>query len=119
MDPTYIKKIQQWVQYDNLVTKSKEDIKEVLEKRKELEDDIVNYIEQNKIDHLTVNISDGTIKFSRRNTTQSLTQKSVKTALDKYNKEHNSKIDVDAILNYIKDALESKSKVVMVRDIKS
>jgi hypothetical protein len=118
MDIEYVKKIQKWVEYDNILTKHKTEMKDVVEKKKELEENILKYVEDNKYDKLTINISDGNIKFSKRNVTQPLSMKTLKIILDKYNSEHQS-LDVPEILKYIDDSLEVKKKILMSREISS
>ena len=115
MDIVYIKKIQEWVELDNKVLKFKEDVKEPIEKKKELEEEILTYVEDNKYDKLTLNISDGNIKFSKRNTTQPLSMKTLKNIFEKYNNEGGS-LDIGIIMKYISDSLETKQKVYLTRD---
>jgi hypothetical protein len=38
MDIAYVQKIKKWVEYDNIITKHKDDVKEVVEKKKDIED---------------------------------------------------------------------------------
>lgn len=116
MDVGYIKKIQQWVQYDNIILKNKEDIKEIIDKKKELEDEILDYVEKNKYDKLTLNITDGNIKFSKRNVTQPLSMKTLRSIFEKYNNEGGD-LDITEIMKYISESLETKQKIHMQRDI--
>ena len=116
MDIGYIKKIQDWVQYDNRILKNKEDMKDVIDKKKELEEDILEYIEKNKYDKLTVNITDGNIKFSKRNTTQPLSMKTLRTIFEKYNNKGGD-LDITEIMKFISESLETKQKIHMQRDI--
>lgn len=118
MDFEYIKKIQTWVEYDNKLIKNKEQIQGVVEKKKELEEDILKYVEENKYDKLTLNISDGNIKFSKRNVTQPLSMKTLKTILEKYVDEKSSSVKVNEILEFVSTNLETKQKVHMQRDFK-
>jgi len=115
MDPTYVTKVQEWVVCDNILTKNKEEMKSVQDKKKELEDDILSYIEDNKYDKLVINISDGAIKFGKRNVMQSLSMKLVRQILSTY---EDGALDVDRIMKHIEDSLESKPKSVMKREIK-
>lgn len=116
MDIEYVKKIQKWVEYDNILTKHKEDIKNVVESKKELEESIIQYVEDNKYDKLVINISDGNIKFSKRNVTQPLSMKTVRGILEKYSKEREA-INVADICTFIDESLDVRSKVIMNRDI--
>ena len=118
MDIEYIRKVQDWVECDNKILKSKDSIKEIVEKKKKLEEEIIQYVEDNKYDKLTLNITDGNIKFSKRNTTQPLSMKVLRTLLEKYSTSEEN-IDVVAIMKYISESLETKQKVHMSREIKS
>lgn len=115
MDPTYVAKVQEWVVCDNILTKNKEELKKVQDKKKELEEEILTYIEDNKYDKLVINISDGVIKFGKRNITQPLSMKLLRTMLGTY---ENGALDVDSIMKHIEDSLESKPKSIMKREIK-
>ena len=118
MDTEYVKKIQKWVEYDNVITKYKNDMKDYVDKKKELEDSILEYVEQNKYDKLTVNISDGNIKFSKRNTTQPLSMKTLRHILEKYATDSKKSIDTNQLLDFIQESLETKTKIHMTREIK-
>ena len=116
MDPTYVTKVQEWVVCDNLLAKNKEDMKDVFEKKKNLEESIIKYVEENKYDKLVINITDGAIKFGKRNITQSLSMKTLRAMLESYKGAH---LDVEDLMKHIEDSLESKPKVVMKREIKN
>jgi hypothetical protein len=118
MDLTYVKKVQEWVELDNKVLKNKEQIKDVVEKKKCLEDDIIHYIEESKFDNLNLSISDGNIRFSKKTSTQPLSIKTLKVLLDKYQAEHKTSVNVDEICDYIVANLEKKTTMFMKRDIK-
>lgn len=115
MDIEYVKKIQEWVDCDNQLLKHKDSIKNVVERKKDLEDDILRYVEDNKYDRLTINITDGNIKFSKRNTTQPLTMKLLRSLLETYSGSH---IDVDNVMQHVSTGLQVKQKVCMQRDFK-
>ena len=118
MDFAYVKKIQEWVQLDNKLLRSKDETKEILERKKDLEDEILDYVEKNNFDNLNLSISDGCIKFQKRATTQHLSSKVLKTILNKYAKEKKINIDVDDICNYINENLDKKTSIFMKREIK-
>ena len=126
MDETYIKKIQEWVKLDNQIMKTKDEIKEFTEKKKsdiedlipkakELEDDILEYVTSKKLEKLTVNISDGKIKFQRKNTLPSLSMKTVNTLLDSYTK--STKIDTKQLYQYIQENAPRNESISIKRDI--
>lgn len=118
MEAAYLQKIQSWVEMDNKVIRNKQSIHEVLEQKKELEEEILEYIEKNKFDKFTLNISDGNIKFSKRNVTQPLSIKTLRSALEKYSVEKHD-IDVAEIMDFVTENMEVKAKYFMKRDIKS
>jgi hypothetical protein len=118
MDITYVKKVQEWVELDNKILKNKDEIKDTVEKKKDLEDDILQYIEENKFDNLSLSISDGNIKFAKKTNTQPLSIKTIKTILEKYKFEKNVALDADDICAFVSSNLEKKSSVFMKRDIK-
>ena len=115
MDLEYIKKVKEWVEIDNNIIRqqdlvkhhieslnqNKELISPLIDKKKIIEDDIVDYISKNKFEKLTVNISDG----------------SLKSILDKYSEE-NTDVDTGHIYNFISENIEKKTNYFMKRDIK-
>ena len=115
MDPEHIRKIKQWVEYDNALIQYKHDIKDTSERKKELEESITKYIESQKLDKLVVNITDGCIKFGRRNVTQPLSMKTLRSILQSYAMQHQS-IDVDEIIKFVGESLEVKLKTTMTRE---
>jgi hypothetical protein len=118
MDITYVKKVQEWVELDNKIVRNKDEMKETIEKKKDLEDDILQYIEENKFDNLSLSISDGNIKFAKKTNTQPLSIKTIKTLLEKYKVEKNITLDIDDVCTFISSNLEKKSSTFMKRDIK-
>jgi hypothetical protein len=132
MDTEYITKVKKWVDYDNqilrtqekvkvhidAVEKNKEEIKPITEKKKEIEDEIVNYIESNKLEKLTVNITDGTIKFGKKTSQQPITLKLLKFLLDKYSEEEDSNLDITKLYEFIADSLDKKTSFFMKREVK-
>jgi hypothetical protein len=117
MDQEYVQKVQEWVILDNKLLKNKEQIQSDSEKKRELETDILDYITKNKLDNLSLTISDGKIKFSKRVTTQSLSMKTLKDLLEQYFTEKNSITDVNTVINYISSKLEKKTQVIMKREL--
>lgn len=118
MDPEYMRKVQEWVELDNKILRNKEQMKDVLERKKDCESSIIEYIDKNKHNQLVINISDGVIKFGSRTTTQSISLRFLKAVLQKYSSEKGN-IDEDAVYKYIVDNLEKKSCTVMTRDFKN
>ncbi len=118
MELPYVKRIQEWVEIDNLILKNKEQIQEKVDRKKQLEEEILEYVEENKLDNLCLNSSDGTIKFSKRNTTQPLSMKVLKQLFEKYNTDKNKNINVNELCDFISSNLEKKNQVFLKREIK-
>lgn len=123
MDVEYIKKIQEWIQLDNRTIDIKNTIKtlqtdnkDIFDKRDEVEKEIVEYIENNKMDMITINTNDGNIKFSKRNTTQPLSLKLFRSVLENYKKEC-PLVDTDDIYKYVVSNMESKTKISIKRTL--
>lgn len=120
MEATYIDKVKEWVELDTKAVELKTSMNELNEKKKELEEDIIDYVEKNQLENVTLNISDGRLKFPKTTVKQSLSMKYIKTTIGKYNEENASspQIDVDALCQYIVDNLETSTKVTIKRMIR-
>lgn len=134
MEVAYINKIQKWVELDNVIlrtqesvkphqealNKNKEEVANLVEEKKKIEDDVLEYINKNKMDKLTINISDGTIKFGKKTTQQNLTLKTLKSLFDKYSETEQAGggVDTNKLYDYIVDNLEKKTTLFMKRDLK-
>ena len=117
MDPTYVNKIQEWVRLDNQLLRAKEESAECVDKKRELEDEIIKFVTEKKLENLTINISDGAIKFPTTNTKAPLNIKTLKGLLEKYSQEV-AFVNTNELLKFINDNLETKSKVSIRRDLK-
>lgn len=113
MEPQYIKKVQEWVECDNKILKHKQEMKVHQEKKQLLEDDILEYIEAKGLSNIKLAISDGNIKFSKRNTTQPLSMKILRTALESFPEP----VNAEAFIAHVAGLLETKQKVSMSRHL--
>lgn len=130
MEPQYIAKIQEWVKLDNKIIEIenkvqplKDSIKNILDENKtiydkkcEVEKDIIEYIHENKMDKVTINTSDGNIKFAKRTNTQSLSMKLLRSIMKGY-EEENPDVQAEDIMNYIMNKLEKRSMLSIKRQI--
>jgi hypothetical protein len=119
MDPSYSRKIQEWVRCDNQLLRVKEETANYLEKKKELETEIVDYVQGNGMKNLTINISDGVIKFATTNSKAPLSRKTLKSSLESYSSTVKKLDDIDAIINYVYDNIETNTKTFIKRDVKN
>lgn len=118
MDTDYIRRVQEWVALDNKILKNKEDFKEAVERKKQLEDEIIKYVEDNKFDSLTLAITGGNVQFAKKTSTQSLTMKLIRNLLEQYADEKEENVDVEDICDFITSKLEKKSQVYMKRSMR-
>lgn len=118
MDPKYIQKVQEWIKYDNVLQRIKQETTDAANKKKEVEEEILTYVQENNLQSLNINVSDGSIKFSTVNSKSPLTMKTLKSLLEKYSTEKKVVINIDEIVKFINDNMESKAKSFIKRDIK-
>lgn len=117
MDLDCVEKVQKWVEFDNTILKNKEHISSVIENKKILEEEILNYVESNDMNSITISVTDGNIKFPKVTSTQSLNNKNLKILIHKYNTENEANIPVDDLVNFIYKNLEKKSSIGIKRTI--
>ena len=63
--------IKSWVQIDNQVKMLQEKVKELRDKKSDIEFQIYNYAEDNNLQNAVIEISDGKLKFSESKSTRS------------------------------------------------
>ena len=103
--------IKAWVEIDNELKVLNTRARELREERKDIQEEIMEYVETNKLSNATVNISDGQLKFANVRQQSALTYTHVKNCLmDCIQDEEN----VKKIMKYIKQ----KREVKYVPDIK-
>jgi len=97
--------IKSWVQIDNQVKMLQEKVKELRDKKNDMEFQIYNYAEDNNLQNAVIEISDGKLKFSETKTTSPLSLKYVEKCLHEIVSDENV---VKQIMNYIKEHRETK-----------
>jgi hypothetical protein len=97
--------IQQWVLLDNQIKIYNEKVKELRDKRDNIEGKLTQYALINNLTNSTIKTSDGKVKFVNTKTTSPLTFKYLEKSLGEIIK--NSE-QVTAILNHIKNNREHK-----------
>lgn len=117
MDNQYVEKMKEWIEMDNVYSALRQQMNELNEKKKELEDDILKYIEENNFEKVVVTVSDGTLKFPKRSQQQAISLKFLKTNLTKYNDEKES-INVEEVFKFLTSNLETKTKLSIKRDVR-
>lgn len=117
MDNQYVEKMKEWIEMDNVYAALRQQMNELNDKKKELEDDILKYIEENNLEKVVVTVSDGTLKFPKRSQQQAISLKFLKTNLAKYNDEKES-INVEEVFKFLISNLETKTKLSIKRDVR-
>lgn len=111
MSTEFTNMIKEWVTIDNELRELSLKSKSLREKKNNLNNNVINYIETNNLDNAIIKISDGTLKFNYTNISQPLTFKYINECL---NDIINDKNQVESIINYIKN----KRNVKSIMDIK-
>jgi len=102
---SFEKQVQDWVNVDNQIKTLGNKMKELKEIKNNNEISILKYIETNKLNKATINISDGILKFADTKQVAPLTLKYVKECLEKCIKNTEQ---VDYVMNIIKESREVK-----------
>jgi hypothetical protein len=130
MDSDTVDKLRRWVELDNKILRNKQEMATVVEEKKEVEDTILDYVETQNLENITVSITDGTIKFAKRTTTQALTLKTLRLLLDRFVEDedkdtttHDAASDknqrdlLDRVYEFVSSHLTKKTTHVMSRSI--
>jgi seryl-tRNA synthetase len=97
--------IQKWVQLDNQVRQLNDQIKELREKRNNLEENIITYASSNNLSNTAIQISDGRLKFTNTRTPEPLTLKYLEKTLGEVIKNESQ---VKLIMDHIRNKREIK-----------
>lgn len=98
-------KIQQWVSLDNQLKIYNEKIRELREKKNELEEGLIEHAQQNNITNSLIQISDGKLKFISSRVQCPLTFKYLEKSLGTIIKDENQ---VKRIIHHVKEQREIK-----------
>ena len=63
MSDIFKKNIKDWIHLDNELKLLNEQVKELRNKRNDIHNDIIRYVETNKLGNSTIELSDGLLKF--------------------------------------------------------
>lgn len=97
--------IKEWVSIDSKIKQHNEELRELRQQRNDLTQRVYDHVNNNNLNHATVQISDGKLKFQSVKVTQPITLKFIKQCLNDCipNEEH-----VNTIMDHIKNSRESK-----------
>jgi len=102
---SFEQKIQQWVSVDNQIRVLNEKMKELRDKKNNLNNELTNYAKENSLENSTIQISDGKLKFAHTKIQSSLTFKYLEKSLNEIIKNESQ---AQKIINYIKNNRETK-----------
>jgi hypothetical protein len=103
--------IQQWVSLDNQLKQLNEKVKDLRDKRNNLEENITSYASENNLSNATVKISDGRLKFTNTKVPELLTFKYLEKSLGEV-------IKNESQVKLIVEHLKQKRAVKIVPEIK-
>lgn len=97
--------IKSWVSIDNKIKEYNDELRELRQKRNSLSEHVYEHVNSNNLNHATVEISDGKLKFQSVKVTQPITIKFIKKCLEDC---ISNEEQVEKIMEYIKDTRETK-----------
>ena len=103
--------IQQWVSLDNQLKQLNEKVKDLRDKRNNLEENITSYASENNLSNATVKISDGKLKFTNTKVQEPLTFKYLEKTLGEV-------IKNESQVKLIMEHLKQKRSIKIVPEIK-
>jgi hypothetical protein len=103
--------IQQWVSLDNQLKQLNEKVKDLRDKRNNLEENITSYASENNLSNATVKISDGRLKFTNTKVQEPLTFKYLEKTLGEV-------IKNESQVKLIMEHLKQKRAIKIVPEIK-
>lgn len=99
-------KIKRWVELDNQIKSSADEIRDIRTEKAVINDEILDIVEEKKLDKATVNISDGKLRFLAAKHTAPITLTYIEKCLSELIT--NGK-QVEQIMSYIKKNRETKT----------
>lgn len=99
----FIENIQKWVKIDTQIRAVNEKIKKARQLKYELLENIVRYVESNKIEATKIEISDGELRFYEKREYQPITFTYIEESLGKLIAD---KKQIDCIMNYLRENRE-------------
>lgn len=110
--PTLESKIKRWVELDNKIKESAEEVRDIRTEKAVINDEILEIIEEKQLEKATVNISDGKLRFVAAKHTAPLSLAYVEKCLSELIT--NGK-QVEQIMSYIKKNRETKTTMEIKR----
>ena len=99
----FIENIQRWVKLDNQIKAVNEKVKRAREVKNQLLENIVGYVESNKLEATKIEISDGELRFYEKREYQPITFTYIEESLGKL---ISDKKQVECIMEYLRENRE-------------
>ena len=113
MSDIFKKNIKDWVSLDNELRLLNEHVKELRDKRNSINEDIIRYVETNQLNTSTIQLSDGSLKFSMQKIYAPLTYTFLQETLKNILPEN----EVKKIIDYIKQNRNTTPSTSIKRSI--
>ena len=110
--PTLESKIKRWVELDNKIKESAEEIRDIRTEKVIINDEILEIVEEKQLGKATVNISDGKLRFVAAKHTTPLTLTYIEKCLGEL---ITNKKQVEQIMTYIKKNRDTKTTMEIKR----
>ncbi len=110
--PTLESKIKRWVELDNKIKESAEEIRDIRTEKLIINDEILEIVEEKQLGKATVNISDGKLRFVAAKHTTPLTLTYIEKCLGEL---ITNKKQVEQIMTYIKKNRDTKTTMEIKR----
>ena len=110
--PTLESKIKRWVELDNKIKESAEEIRDIRTEKLIINDEILEIVEEKQLGKATVNISDGKLRFVSAKHTTPLTLTYIEKCLGEL---ITNKKQVEQIMTYIKKNRDTKTTMEIKR----
>ena len=113
MSDIFKKNVKEWISLDNELRLLNEQVKELRDKRNDIHNDIIRYVETNELGNSTIQLSDGLLKFYNHKTYAPLTYNFLQETLHNILPENK----VCEVIQYIKQKRQTQATTTIKRNI--
>jgi hypothetical protein len=103
----FIENIKKWVHYDSMMVQYRQEIKSIQEQKDVIHQTIMNHLQSNNMENITINISDGYLKVSETNSTTAITLQFLRSCLDEFFKNEDM---AERCFQFIKQKRQTKQQ---------
>lgn len=110
VDDNFKEKVMKWIEYDDIIRQKEKECKELKNKRKELEEYVLKFLENNDINIIEIN--GGKLRRNKSETKTALTNENIKKAIKK---KYNDEKTVEEIMKLMDEMRPMKTHVNLKR----